>query len=238
MGTYFFGRNPVRESLEAGNVKVLYVSSRLQNDKLAVLAQSKQVPVKFVSDNELTSMAQNPTHQGFVAMCEDFATSSLEDLIKGASSKKFPLLLILDGIEDPHNFGAILRDCDAFGVDGVIVKSRGEAPLNGTVAKVSAGAINYVKVAVVVNLSQTLEKLKASGYWIVASDGSAKQSYTEVDYKSPIALVVGSEGFGIAPLVLKNSDFIVKIPMLGHVNSLNASVATGILLAEIMNSRD
>jgi 23S rRNA (guanosine2251-2'-O)-methyltransferase len=238
MGTYIFGRNPTREALEAGNVKILYVSSRLQNDKLAAAAQEKEVPVKFVSDNELTNIVKNTSHQGFVAMCEDFVTSSLEDLIKGASGKKYPLLLILDGIEDPHNFGAVLRDCDAFGVDGVIVKSRGEAPLNGTVAKVSAGAINYVKVAVVVNLSQTIEKLKANGYWIVASDGSAKQNFTEIDYKSPIALVVGSEGFGIAPLVLKNSDFIVKIPMLGHVNSLNVSVAAGILLAEIAHSRN
>jgi 23S rRNA (guanosine2251-2'-O)-methyltransferase len=145
--------------------------------------------------------------------------------------------LILDGIEDPQNFGAILRSVDAFGVDGVIIKKRNEVPLNATVAKVSTGAINWVKVAMVSNLSQAIQTLKDHGYWIVASDGSGKQDYDTVDYKSPIGLVVGSEGFGIAPLVLKNSDFIVKIPMTGHVNSLNASVASAILISEIVRSR-
>ena len=117
------------------------------------------------------------------------------------------------------------------------MKKRGEVPLNGTVAKVSTGAINYVKVAVVANLNQAIEKLKQNGYWVVSSDGSATQSYLDVDYNSPIALVVGSEGFGISKLVLKNSDFIVKIPMTGHVNSLNASVASAILISGVVASR-
>jgi 23S rRNA (guanosine2251-2'-O)-methyltransferase len=135
------------------------------------------------------------------------------------------------------NLGAILRSADAFGVDGVVLKSHDEVQLNGTVAKVSTGAIDYVKVAVVSNLSQAMEKLKAQGYWIVSSDGSAQQSYDEVDYACPIGLVVGSEGFGISPLLLKRSDFVVKIPMFGHVNSLNASVATAIFLSEIALKR-
>jgi 23S rRNA (guanosine2251-2'-O)-methyltransferase len=133
--------------------------------------------------------------------------------------------------------GAILRSADAFGADGVVLKSHDGVQLNATVAKVSTGAIDYVKVAVVTNLSQAIETMKEQGYWIVASDGSATQSYSAVDYASPIALIIGSEGFGISPLLLKRSDFIVKIPMFGHVNSLNASVATGILLAEISRSR-
>ena len=144
---------------------------------------------------------------------------------------------MLDCIADPHNLVAILRTCDALGVDGVIIKKRGEAPLNATVSKVSTGAINWVKVAEVTNLNQAIETLKKKGYWIVASDGEAKMNYDEVDYKSPICLIVGSEGFGISKLVLKNSDFIVKIPMFGHVNSLNASVSAAILASEIVRSR-
>ena len=144
---------------------------------------------------------------------------------------------MLDGIEDPHNLGAILRSADAFGVDGVIIKSRGGVGLNGTVAKVSTGAISYVKVAEVNNLTKAALKLKDAGYWIVESDGSASLSYDEVDYHCPICLVVGSEGFGISRLLLSKADFVVKIPMKGHVNSLNASVATGILLSLISLKR-
>ena len=183
-------------------------------------------------------MAKNPSHQGFLVLSEAIRSYSLEEVLQSIpSEKKYPLIVILDGIEDPHNLGAIIRTCDAFSVDGIIMKKRGEVPLNGTVAKVSTGAINYVKVAVVANLNQAIEKLKQNGYWVVSSDGSATQSYLDVDYNSPIALVVGSEGFGISKLVLKNSDFIVKIPMTGHVNSLNASVASAILISGVVASR-
>ena len=148
-----------------------------------------------------------------------------------------PDIVILDGIEDPANLGAILRSCDAFGVDGVIIKNTGGVSLNSTVAKVSTGAVMYVPVCGVANLSQAISELKDSRYWIIASDGSATKDYDEVDYKGPVALVVGSEGFGISRLVLQNSDLVVKIPMVGHVNSLNASVATGILLSQVALSR-
>jgi 23S rRNA (guanosine2251-2'-O)-methyltransferase len=237
MDTFLFGRNAVRASLEAGNVKALCVASRFSGDEIVAIARKKDIPVRFMSDGELTNMAKTPSHQGFVAMSEGFATHSLDEIIVKASHRERPLLVLLDGIEDPQNLGAILRCCDAFGADGLVMKKRGEAPLNATVAKVSTGAINYVDVAVVANLSQAIAKLKASGYWIVAADASAAKTYREIDYRSPIALVIGSEGKGIAPLVLRNSDFIVKIPMVGHVNSLNAAVAAGILLAHIASSR-
>ncbi len=237
MSTFLFGRNAVRESIKAGNVNKLFVSSRLKNDPLAREATGKGIAVAFVSDEELSGLVDNPSHQGFVAEARDFVRYSLADLLQGAKGKKYPLLVLLDGIEDPHNLGAILRDCDAFGVDGVILKSHGEVPLNGTVAKVSAGAVNFVKVATVSNLSQAIAQLKANGYWIVASASAGKDNYAAIDYKSPIGLVVGAEGKGASPLVLRNSDFIVRIPMLGTVNSLNASVATGILLSQIVISR-
>ena len=231
------GRNAIREALRAGNVKSLSVLSRLEKDPVVKEARGLNVPVKLVEESELTRMAKNPSHQGFVAISKDLETVTLEELIKGAKSSTYPLLLMLDGIEDPQNLGAIVRTADALGVDGVIIKKRGEAPLNATVSKVSTGAINWVKVAAVTNLNQAIATLKDQGYWIVASDGEAKQDYDQVDYKCPICLIVGSEGFGISKLVLKNSDFVVKIPMCGHVNSLNASVSTAILTAEIQRSR-
>ena len=238
MNMQVYGKNAVRATLEAGNATTLYTLSRLEKDELVTLARKKNVPVKFVNDNELTNLAKSPAHQGFVVLSEAIRPFSLEELLTSIpSEKKEPLIVILDGIEDPHNLGAILRTCDAFSVDGIIMKKRGEVQLNGTVAKVSTGAINYVKVAVVPNLSQAIEKLKQRGYWIVSSDGSATQSYLDVDYHSPTALVVGSEGFGISQLVLKHSDFIVKIPMSGHVNSLNASVAAAVLVSGIVASR-
>lgn len=237
MATIIYGKNAVRETIAHGSIKTLYVSNRIKDDELLRKASAENIDVKSADDRELTRMAKNPSHQGFVAICDDIETVSLEDMISFAKNKKYPLIAILDGIEDPHNLGAILRSADAFGVDGIIMKNRGAVQLNGTVAKVSTGAINYVKVAVVTNLNRAIETLKKSGYWVVASDGEAKMSYSEVDYKCPIAVVIGSEGFGISQLVLKNSDFIVKIPMHGHVNSLNASVAAGIFFAMIDNSR-
>lgn len=232
-----YGRNVIREGLKADHVKTLFVLARLEKDPLTQEAYAKQIPVKLVDEAELSRMAQSPSHQGFVAISKDLQPVSLDELIREAKGKKYPLLLMLDRIEDPQNLGAILRSCDALGVDGIILKKRGEAPLNATVAKVSTGAFNWVKIAQVANLSQAIEKLKQAGYWIVASDGSAKQSYDEVDYRSPIVLIVGSEGFGISRLVLEKSDFVVKIPMTGHVNSLNASVSAAILISQIQRDR-
>ena len=234
--TIIYGKNPIRSALGAKHIQTLYVSRRLLNDPLVALARSSQIDIQPVDDRELDHLTDSGVHQGFAAVVKPYGTFSLDELIRQAQ-KPYPLILLLDGIEDPHNLGAILRSADAFGVDGVVLKSHDEVQLNGTVAKVSTGAIDYVKVAVVSNLSQAMEKLKAQGYWIVSSDGSAQQSYDEVDYACPIGLVVGSEGFGISPLLLKRSDFVVKIPMFGHVNSLNASVATAIFLSEIAIKR-
>jgi 23S rRNA (guanosine2251-2'-O)-methyltransferase len=230
--TIVYGRNPVRSALEANHADILYVSKRLQTDSLVHFAHSSRVEVRLVDDAYLDHLCQGQLHQGFAVEVASYPTISLNEMIASAK-KPYPLILILDGIEDPHNLGAILRSADAFGADGVVMKSRGEVQLNGTVAKVSTGAIDYVKIAVVPNLSQAIESLKKAGYWIVASEGSATLGYDQVDYRSPIGLVIGSEGFGISSLVVKNSDFLVKIPMCGHVNSLNASVAAGIFLSTI-----
>lgn len=232
-----YGRNAIREALRSGNAETFFTLKRFEKDPLVQQAREESVPVKFVDENELTKMTKNSSHQGFVVISKDVAFLSLDELIGRAKKSKYPLLLMLDGLEDPHNFGAVLRTCDALGVDGVIIKSRGEVSLSPTVAKVSTGAFYYVNVCEVTNLSRAIETLQENGYWVVASDGEAKQSYDEVDYRCPICLIVGSEGFGISKLVLKKSDFVVKIPMVGHVNSLNASVSAAILISEIQLSR-
>ncbi len=237
MGIIICGKNAVREAVCSLSATKLIVLGKLESDPIVGMAKSKNICVETANEGDLTRIAKNPSHQGFVAICKDWKNYSVEELIEGSKSSKYPLILILDGIEDPHNLGAILRSCDAFGVDGIIMKKRNEVPLNTTVAKVSTGAICYAKVSSVPNLSQALRKLKDNGFWIVSSDGSGKTAYDEVDYKCPIGLIVGSEGFGISRLLLRESDFVTKIPMIGHVNSLNASVATGIYLAEISSLR-
>lgn len=180
-------------------------------------------------------MSSKGNHQGVVLEVKPFEYSDLTSIINISKKKEHPLVLILDEIEDPHNFGAIIRSADAFGVDGIVIKKQNQVPVTMTVSKVSTGAIEFVRIAQVANLSVAIEKLKENGYWIYSADGSGNDDYQNIKYDGPVALVVGSEGRGISRLVLKNSDFIIKIPMSGHVNSLNVSVATGILLSRIRN---
>ena len=232
-----YGRNAVMEALRAGKVVALKTRARFANDPLVKEARSKGVRIEFVDDNELDRLAHSGKHQGFVARSEGIETVELSDILRAVKGKNDPLLLMLDGIEDPANLGAIIRSADAFGVDGIIVKSRGSVSLTGAAAKVSTGAVAYVPVAVVPNLSQAISECKDAGFWVVASDGGASLSYEEVNYHGPILLIIGSEGFGISRLVLERSDYIVKIPMVGHVNSLNASVATGVFLSYILLAR-
>ncbi len=236
--TIIYGRNAVREALRAGHVHVLYANGRLVNDPLVKEARGIQADVRLVEERELTRMARNPSHQGLVAMVEPYGSHSLKELVRrGQESGRKPLILMLDGIEDPQNLGAILRSADAFGVDGVIVPRRGSAPLGGTVAKVSTGAIEHVMVHEATNLRRAVDELKGLGYWVVAAEGTSETPYDEVDYGYPTLLIVGSEGFGISRILMDAADFRVRIPMLGHVNSLNASVSAGILLANILRSR-
>ncbi len=235
---YVYGKNAVREVLRSRAAKHVYTRRRMESDPVVRMAISSNVPVSYVEDRELDKLGGNGRHQGIVAQAKLPELVPLKKLIEiGRQRGGYPLVVMLDGIEDPNNFGAILRSCDAFGVDGVIIRNTGNVSLNSTVARVSTGAVHHVSVCGVTNLSQAISELKDAGYWIVSSDGEASLSYDQVDYKSPIALVVGSEGFGVSHLVLKRSDFVVKIPMVGHVNSLNASVATGIFLAHIHLSR-
>lgn len=235
--TVIYGRNAVRASLLSGRAKKVYVASHLVNDSLSKEARSILGSVELRKEGEITRITGVPSHQGFAAIVDRYDAYLLSDLICEDEKHHHPLIVMLDGIEDPHNLGAIMRSVDAFGADGIVIKSKGNAPLNGTVAKVSTGAIEYVKVAMVPNLVNAIKELKKKGYWIVAADGKGDSLYDEISYDYPICLIVGSEGFGISRLLLENSDFVVRIPMQGHVNSLNASVSAGILLAHIASSR-
>ena len=231
-----YGRIPVKSSLESNKVKKLLVQKGFSDESLLKLAREKKVDVEFVDQPILASLSENGNHQGVIAEVEEYRYCTLESIIEESKGKKQPLILILDEIEDPHNLGAIIRSCDAFGVDGIILKNRNQVQINMTVVKVSTGAIDHVKICQVSNISNAIQVLKRHGFWIYASDGSAKTDYDTIKYDGPTALIVGSEGNGISRLVLENSDFVVKIPMLGHVNSLNVSVATGVLLSNIRSS--
>ena len=236
MKTYIFGKNTVRDALSSVEVFKVYLSTGFSDERFINDVKKARVPIERLDNNALSKMVKG-NHQGIVAEVNRYEYSSLEEIIRVSKTMEHPIVLLLDGIKDPGNFGAILRSCDAFNVAGIIIKKHGQVMINSTVAKTSTGAINHVKVALVANLSNALDSLQKEGFWSVATDGYAKQDYDQVNYNFPVALVIGSEGEGVSPLVLKRCDFKVSIPMFGHVNSLNASVATGIFLAHIRHDQ-
>ena len=231
-----YGKNPVIEAITAKKAIRVFLTNNFTDQKILSLIKINNIPISTVTPHEMDKMANNGVHQGVLAELKPYQTVSLEEIIHKAKNKEKKIIVMLDGIEDPHNLGAIMRSADVFEASGIILPKHNSVSLNATVAKTSAGAINYVPVAVVNNLNQAIQVLKEEGYWIVATDGSAKISYSSIKYDFPVVVVIGSEGKGVSSLVLKNSDYIVKIPQFGHVNSLNASVAAGILLAEVHKS--
>lgn len=227
-----FGRNPVKEALYSNRVKSIYLANNFSFDVILSLIREKDIPVTYKSSKELDMMCEG-VHQGVAAVIKDYEYYSLDSILDRAKKQEKPLIVILDGINDPHNLGAILRCADVFNVTGILIPKHNQVPLNATVAKTSAGAINYVPVALIGNINQAIQRLKEEGFWVVSTDGSGTTNYQDLKYDFKVALVIGSEGQGISKLVLTNSDYVVKIPQYGHVNSLNASVAAGILLSKI-----
>jgi len=236
-----YGINPVVEALRAGRVTAVRVSTRAASsekvrlNEVVRLAESRGVPVRHARPDELDRFSNRGPHQGVVADVKDPETLSIEDLV--AAARAPALIVVLDGIEDPHNVGAILRTADAAGADGVVRQSRHAARLDGAAAKASAGAVSHVRIAEVVNVSRALEALKAAGIWTVGLTGEAPRRYDEIDLTVPTALVVGGEGTGLRRLVRERCDWLAAIPMAGHVDSLNVSVAAGIALFEAVRQR-
>lgn len=233
-----YGKNTVTETLKSGKkVSKVYLSSELNDTNLVDLVKKAKVEVIFMPRNKMNQKFEG-NHQGIVAEVAEYEYKQLEEVVEKCSEKD-AVLAVLDGLEDPHNLGAILRTCDASGVDGVIIGKNRSVRLNNTVAKVSTGAIEYVKVAEVTNLNNTIKYLKKQGYWIVGAEATDESIlYNKMKYDMPICLVIGSEGKGLSRLVRENCDYLIKIPMVGHVNSLNASVSCSILVYEIIKYRN
>lgn len=236
------GRNPVMEALRAGREidKILILKGEREGSvvRIAALAREKGIVVQEVEKQKLNALSETHAHQGVIAFCAAAKYKTVEELLEIAKEKgEPPFLLLLDEINDPHNLGSLLRTANCAGVHGVVIPKRRAVGLTATVAKASAGAVEYVPVAKVTNLSQTIDRLKEAGLWIAGADMDGATSFTEADFKGAIGLVIGNEGEGIGPLVKKKCDFLVQIPMKGEINSLNASVAGSLLMYEVLRQR-
>jgi 23S rRNA (guanosine2251-2'-O)-methyltransferase len=232
-----YGINPVLEALKAGRVRDIRVDGA-RNDRLReirAIAEANRVPVRVVSAQELDRSARGGVHQGVAADLADAPDYSVQELVTSAEGP--PLIVVLDGIEDPHNLGAILRTVDAAGAHGVVRQARHAARLDGAAAKASAGAAAHVKVATVVNISRAIGELKDAGVWTIGLAADAPEPYDAIDFTQPSALVVGAEGEGLRRLVRESCDRLASIPMRGHVSSVNVSVAAAIVLFEAVRQR-
>jgi 23S rRNA (guanosine2251-2'-O)-methyltransferase len=234
-----YGRNPILEALNSSKeIDTIYLSGRGGTlSKIFAMAKEKKILVKTVTDAKLSEMTGTSSHQGVCAVISAASYVSLEELIAVSKKKGTPAFLIMcDEIEDPHNLGAIIRTAECTGADGVIIPKRRSASLNGTVFKTSAGAANYLPVARVTNLSDAIETLKENGIWIYGTDASG-ELYTKTDLTGNICLVIGSEGKGIGRKIAEKCDFMLRLPMSGKINSLNASVAAAVFMYETVRQR-
>ena len=236
------GKNSVFEALQAKKEleKVVTIKNATDNMSLRILriCREQKVKVQYVDKKVLDKLSKTKMHQNFIAYTQDYTYATVEDILNNAKQKNKPnFIVILDGIEDPHNFGSIIRVCECSGVDGIIIPKHNSVGVTETVARTSAGAINHVNIARVTNLNNTIEELKKQNIWVYALELGGENLYNQ-NLKGNIAVVVGSEGFGISKLVKQNCDGIITLPMYGLVNSLNASVATGVAVFEITRQRN
>jgi len=237
------GRNPVLEALKAGReidkILVAKGSEKGSIQKIIGIAKEKKIPIQYVERQKIDQLSETHAHQGVMAFVAAYSYTEFEEILQRTEQKEgAPFLLLLDGITDPHNLGSILRTADAAGVDGVVIPKRNAVGLTATVAKTSAGAVEYVPVAKVSNLSQAIDKLKRNGFWIIGADMDGEKDYYHEELTGKIALLIGSEGAGIGRLLKEKCDFLVRIPMKGKVSSLNASVAASILMYEAVRQRE
>lgn len=231
---YIYGKNVAKEKIISGErINKIYLAEKFSDRELLDLIKEKKIKYNFVPIKFLDSKVSG-LHQGIILDVDDIDTFDL-DYVKNIK-KDNPLLVMLDHLEDPHNFGAIVRTSEALGIDGIIIPNDRNVGVNSTVVKTSAGAIYNMPIIRVANLMATIKKLKDMGYWIVGTDMDG-EDYTNIDYNMPVCLVIGNEGKGMSKIISGNCDYIVRIPMVGKINSLNASVSCGIVLAQIVNSR-
>jgi 23S rRNA (guanosine2251-2'-O)-methyltransferase len=237
------GIHAVREALEAGRAldRIVIAKGRqdTRTEEIVQLARKLGVPLRFEDRGQLDRLANSKDHQGIVAMAAARTASSLEEIIESAKAagSESGLIVLLDGVEDPHNLGAIIRTALAAGAHGVVIPERRAAGLTDTVSRASAGALSHLPVAKVTNLARSMEELKEAGYWLIGLDEKAEQSYTEADFTSPVGIVLGGEGAGLHELTRKRCDFVVSLPTVGPVKSLNVSVAAGVVLFEARRQR-
>ncbi len=236
-----FGRNPVLEALRSGReIDRLYVAYGEKNGSISEIiakCSKKGILIKEIPKSKLDYYCNGGNHQGVAIMMAAKEYSTVEEILDYAKEKdEKPFIIICDELEDPHNLGAIIRTAEACSVHGIIIPKRRSASLNSTVAKTSAGALEYVKVARVTNIASTIDMLKENGIWVFGSDMDGKD-YRNIDYSVPLALVIGNEGKGISTLTAKKCDEIISLPMSGKINSLNASVAAGILMYQVLKDR-
>lgn len=236
------GRNSVLELLESGkDINKIFVTRGEKHgsiNKILAIAKERKIIVVEKDKRQMDEMAQEENYQGVIAIVPPFEYVEISDILDTAKERgEDPFVIILDGIEDPHNLGSIIRTAETAGVHGIIIPKRRAAAVNSTVNKVSAGAVQYMKIARVNNINETIKYLKSNDIWICGTDMNTNQYYYEENYNIPIAFVIGSEGFGISRLVKENCDFLVKIPMSGKISSLNASVSAGIVMYEAVKQR-
>ena len=236
------GRNAVIELLESGrDINKIFILEGERHgsiNKIIAMAKERKIVLTMVNRAKLNQLAQTPNNQGVIAIVPPFDYCEVEDILENAKQKEEkPFILILDGIEDPHNLGSIIRTAETAGVHGIIIPKRRSASVNSTVSKVSAGAVEHMQIARVNNINETIRYLKDNGVWICGTDMDAKRYYYQEDYTGAIAIVIGSEGFGMSRIVKENCDFLVKIPMKGKITSLNASISASIVVYEAVKQR-
>ncbi|WP_139492814.1 23S rRNA (guanosine(2251)-2'-O)-methyltransferase RlmB [Brevibacillus dissolubilis] len=240
---WIVGKNPVIEALRSGRtINKIFIAEGVNQKQMGpvfALAKENGIVISNANRKKLDLLSGTENHQGVIASVAAYDYIEVEDMIARAKEKnEQPFVIILDELEDPHNLGSILRTADAVGAHGVIIPKRRSVSLTATVAKASAGAIEYVPVARVTNIVQTMKDLKDAGFWIAGTDAQGKQDFREGDFTMPIAIVIGSEGKGMSRLVRENCDFLYRLPMVGQVTSLNASVAAALLMYEVHRSRN
>lgn len=230
---YICGKNVAKEYLNGNNkIKKIFLNNNFNDNEIIDLIKSKKIKIDYVDKRTLDNKTME-NHQGIILEVEDFEYSSLNSLL----NKENPLVVMLDHIQDPHNFGAIIRTCEAAGVDAIIIPKDRSVSVNGTVIRTSVGASKHVPIIRVTNLVNTIKELKKEGFWFFGTDMNGT-NYSKLDYKGKTCLIIGNEGDGMSKLVKENCDFIASIPMIGKINSLNASVATGIIVYEAVRCRN